>query len=160
MTVLAHLAAPPGEIYWRHTKPKGRGQKMLLRTIGGVAVIGCWYGELGENFTAWCPLPKDHKPSREGTANRAAAWLKASKIGGFTITGVVKVHILIATLYSVIIWLSLLSYTMIVGGFWLVALIAGPVIISALVIGLIAADILVCRVSRRFGRRVTKPVPE
>lgn len=39
-------------------------------------------------------------------------------------------HIVIATLYS-IIWLPLLSYTIIVGGFWIVALVAGPFIISA-----------------------------
>lgn len=62
-------------------------------------------------------------------------------------------HILIATLYAIVIWLSLLSYTIIVGGFWLVALIAGPIIISALVIGLIAADILICRLAKRFARK-------
>lgn len=58
MTTLPHLAAPPGEIYWRYTHP-GNGARMLLRTIGGVAIIGCWYGELGQYFTAWCPLPKN-----------------------------------------------------------------------------------------------------
>lgn len=62
-------------------------------------------------------------------------------------------HILIATLYAIVIWLSLLSYTIIVGGFWLVALIAGPIIISALVIGLIAMDILIYRTSKRFSRK-------
>lgn len=160
MTVLAHLAAPPGEIYWRHTKPKSRGAKMLLRTIGGVAVIGCWYGELGENFTAWCPLPKDHKPSRDCTANSAASWLSTSKIFGITITGETKLHILIATLYSIVLWLSLLAYTLIVGGFWLVALIAGPIIISSFVIGLLAADMLIARLEKRFGWRTVKPVPE
>lgn len=70
-------------------------------------------------------------------------------------------HILIASLYAIIIWLSLMAYTVIVGGFWLVALIAGPLIISALVIGLIAADMLVARVQTRFGRpqpEPTKPV--
>lgn len=65
-------------------------------------------------------------------------------------------HILIATLYAIVIWLSLLSYTVILGGFWLVALIAGPIIISALVIGLIAADMLIYRVSKRFSRKRPK----
>ncbi len=66
-------------------------------------------------------------------------------------------HILIATLYAIIIWLSLMAYTAIVGGFWLVGLIAGPVIISALVVGLIAADVLVARIQTRFGRPVVEP---
>jgi hypothetical protein len=58
MTTIPHIAAPPGEIFWRNSKPTSTGTKMLLRTVGGVAVIGCWYGELGEAFTAWSPLPK------------------------------------------------------------------------------------------------------
>lgn len=56
---MPHLAAPPADIYWRKSLPASTGTKMLLRTVGGVAVIGCWYGTLGEAFTAWCPLPKD-----------------------------------------------------------------------------------------------------
>ena len=62
-------------------------------------------------------------------------------------------HIVIATLYSIIIWLSLLSYTIIVGGFWIVALVAGPFIISAIVIGLIALDMLIERVGRWMSRK-------
>lgn len=68
-------------------------------------------------------------------------------------------HIVIATLYAVIIWLSLMAYTVIIGGFWLVALIAGPLIISALVVGLIAADMLVARIQTRFGQPVAPPEP-
>lgn len=52
------LSAPPSEIYWRTTVPDRPNHKMLLRTIGGVAIIGKWDGELGQYFTAWCPLPK------------------------------------------------------------------------------------------------------
>lgn len=70
MTQLAHLSAPPGQIYWREKEPESKGAKMLLLTVGGVAVIGCWQGTLGQYYTAWCPLPKRHRPSREGTANR------------------------------------------------------------------------------------------
>lgn len=66
-------------------------------------------------------------------------------------------HILIATLYGTLIWLSLMAYTAILGGFWLVGLIAGPLIISALVLGLLAADALVARVQTRFGRRAPPP---
>ena len=52
-----HISAPPGELYWRRSVPSSASAKMLLHTIGGVAVIGNWYGVLGEYFTAWCPLP-------------------------------------------------------------------------------------------------------
>lgn len=69
MSELPHLSAAPGEVYWRETEPTAKGKKMLLLTIGGVAVIGCWTGKLGESFVGWSPLPKRHRPSREGTAN-------------------------------------------------------------------------------------------
>ena len=58
MTHIPHLSAPPGDVHWRYTVPPLLGTKMLLRTVGGVAIIGCWYGELGEYLTAWSPLPK------------------------------------------------------------------------------------------------------
>lgn len=59
MTTIPHLAAPSAEIYWRKSVPPHIGAKMLLRTIGDVAVIGCWTGELGQFYKSWCPLPKD-----------------------------------------------------------------------------------------------------
>ena len=59
MTTLPHLAAPPADIYWRKSVPSSTGTKMLLRTVGGVAVIGCWQGDLGQYYTAWSPMPKD-----------------------------------------------------------------------------------------------------
>ncbi len=68
-------------------------------------------------------------------------------------------HILIATLYAIVIWLSLMAYTLILGGYWLVALIGGPIIISALVVGLLAADMLVARIQTRFGVPVAPPEP-
>lgn len=58
---MPHVSAQPGDLYWRKTVPKYRGAKMLLRTIGGVAVIGIWMGELNQYFTGWCPLPADKK---------------------------------------------------------------------------------------------------
>ena len=59
MTHIPHLSAPPGEVYWRHSLPGNTGSKMLLRTIGDVAVIGCWTGAIGQYYKAWSPLPKD-----------------------------------------------------------------------------------------------------
>lgn len=52
------LSAPPAEVYWRTTIPEYPNRKMLLRTIGGVAVIGIWSGAVGEFFDSWAPLPR------------------------------------------------------------------------------------------------------
>lgn len=65
-------------------------------------------------------------------------------------------HILIAGLYAGIIWLSLLAYTIILEGWWMVVVIAGPVIISALIVGLIALDELGARIGR-WMRRAKPP---
>ncbi|KDR25997.1 hypothetical protein BG60_26395 [Caballeronia zhejiangensis] len=47
---------------WHYEKPKhGGGPKTLLLTIGGIAIIGNWRGELGEAFVAWAALPKRDK---------------------------------------------------------------------------------------------------
>lgn len=62
-------------------------------------------------------------------------------------------HIVIAGLYAVIIWLSILAYTIILDGFWLVVAIAGPIIVSALLVGLIALDHIVQRLADRFRLR-------
>jgi hypothetical protein len=48
----------PSASSWRYEMPKNRGEQMLLLTIGGVAVIGNWYGELGQYLRAWAPLPQ------------------------------------------------------------------------------------------------------
>ncbi len=61
MTDQSVTTAPPGEIHWRYTVPRNGDSKMLLLNLGGVAIIGNWYGELGEHFLAWCPLPKRDK---------------------------------------------------------------------------------------------------
>jgi hypothetical protein len=57
-----YVAAPPGEVYWRREVCPHRGKRVLLRTIGDVAIIGHWYGDLGQYLTAWSPLPKDGMP--------------------------------------------------------------------------------------------------
>lgn len=57
-----HIAAPPDQLYWRYEVCPYKGSKVLLRTLGGVAVVGSWYGELGQAFVAWCPLPANGKP--------------------------------------------------------------------------------------------------
>lgn len=61
MSTQATTTAPPGELYWRHSLPRRTDSKMLLLTVGEVAVIGQWYGKVGEHFLAWCPLPKRDK---------------------------------------------------------------------------------------------------
>lgn len=65
-----------------------------------------------------------------------------------------KMHSIVAIVYAIIIWMSLMAYTVIAGGFWPIALIAGPLTISSLTVGLLAADMLVARVSTRFGHPV------
>lgn len=44
---------------WTKTVPPKLGTKLLLRTVGGVPVIGFWVGELGQYFTGWCLMPTD-----------------------------------------------------------------------------------------------------
>lgn len=61
MSTQATTTASPGELYWRHSLPCRTDSKMLLLTVGEVAVIGQWYGTVGEHFLAWCPLPKRDK---------------------------------------------------------------------------------------------------
>lgn len=56
------ISAPPGDLFWRYSVPKHRNRKVLLRTIGGVAIVGNWDGELNQYYVAWCPLPKSGKP--------------------------------------------------------------------------------------------------
>jgi len=50
-------------------------------------------------------------------------------------------HIVIATLYSVILWLSLMAYMAIVGLHWGFVLALGPVVISGFAAVLLALDI-------------------
>lgn len=61
MTEQSVTTAQPGDVYWRYTIPARSDSKMLLLNLGGVAIIGNWYGQLGEHFLAWCPLPKRDK---------------------------------------------------------------------------------------------------
>ena len=59
---LTHIAAPPGELYWRYEKCPHPGAKVLLLTIGGTCIVGQWQGAYGFAFVAWCPLPADGDP--------------------------------------------------------------------------------------------------
>jgi hypothetical protein len=54
--------------------------------------------------------------------------------------GVVAVHVLIACLYAVTLWLSLVAYLLIVDGPWLFALLAAPLLISGGVVALLVLD--------------------
>lgn len=59
-----HISAPPGQLYWRNQVCAVSTAKVLLRTVGGTAVVGQWYGDLGQYFTAWCPLPASGEPKK------------------------------------------------------------------------------------------------
>lgn len=61
-----YVAAPVVE--WHYEVPQRTDAKMLLLNTGGVAVIGNWYGALGDVFVAWAPLPKRNK-AREAELN-------------------------------------------------------------------------------------------
>lgn len=54
----SYIAGPQNEQYWRYEVPAQRSVKMQLKTVGGVCVVGHWYGELGFAFVAWAPLLK------------------------------------------------------------------------------------------------------
>lgn len=56
-----HITAAPGDIAWRYERPANTGAKMMLLTVGRVAVLGTWFGDLGEAFIAWAPMPKRDK---------------------------------------------------------------------------------------------------
>jgi hypothetical protein len=64
--MLPALSAPPGDLYWRESVPALTGHKMLLRTVGNVAIVGKWTGTLGQYYTAWCPLPRHARPDDTG----------------------------------------------------------------------------------------------
>lgn len=46
---------------WNYSIPPQTDSKIILLTIGGVAVIGQWSGYLGQYYTAWTPLLKTNK---------------------------------------------------------------------------------------------------
>lgn len=55
-------------------------------------------------------------------------------------TGVAAVHVLIASLYAVMLWLSLVAYLLIIDGPWHLALLAAPLLISCGVVWLLVFD--------------------
>lgn len=69
---LTHVAAPPGDLYWRYEKCPHHGAKVLLKTIGGTCTVGTWQGGYGFAFVAWCPLPKDGQPPPD--IRKATLW--------------------------------------------------------------------------------------
>ena len=56
-----YITAAPGQLGWRYGVPENKAAKVLLLTVGKVAVVGNWSGSYGEQFIAWCPLPKRDK---------------------------------------------------------------------------------------------------
>jgi len=68
-----HITAPAGEIGWNYAIPADRGAKVLLLTVGHIAVLGRWEGRVGEFYLAWSPLPKrDKAREQEIAAGRGA----------------------------------------------------------------------------------------
>lgn len=61
MNSKTHITAETGEIYWRYEVPHSTDAKVLLLTVGRIAVTGQWYGPYGQNFIAWAPLPRRDK---------------------------------------------------------------------------------------------------
>jgi hypothetical protein len=61
MTGATHITAPQGDIGWRYEVAPSADAKVLLLTVGRVAVVGNWYGPLGKAFVAWAPLPRRDK---------------------------------------------------------------------------------------------------
>lgn len=55
--------------------------------------------------------------------------------------GVVAVHVLIACLYAVTLWLSLVAYLLIIDGPWRLALVFAPLLISGGAIALLLLDL-------------------
>ena len=67
-----HIAAQPGQVYWRHERCPHGGAKVLLLTVHGICVTGSWYGNLGQYFQAWSPMPKTGTPPPD--IRRASLW--------------------------------------------------------------------------------------
>lgn len=55
------LEAQGGDAFWRYEEPAPLGEKLLLLTVGGIAVIGTWAMQRGDMYLAWSYLPKRDK---------------------------------------------------------------------------------------------------
>lgn len=55
-------------LYWNKSLPR-HGVTLILRTIGGVPVIGQWTGEYGQFFDAWAELPQEEPTTLKGATN-------------------------------------------------------------------------------------------
>ena len=58
-TKIDHEKVTSNETYWRYGPPPNNEAKMLLLTVGRVAIVGRW-GD-GSSVIAWCPLPRRDK---------------------------------------------------------------------------------------------------
>jgi hypothetical protein len=56
--VKSYHTAPNVQQTWTFANPPQslRGQKMQLLTVGGISVVGNWYGEFGQYFVGFAPL--------------------------------------------------------------------------------------------------------
>ncbi len=56
-----YITGQAGDVYWRYEVPASTDAKVLLLTVGRVAVVGNWYGAYGQSFIAWAPMPRRDK---------------------------------------------------------------------------------------------------
>lgn len=75
-----HITAPAGEIGWNYTIPPDRGAKVLLLTVGHIAVLGRWEGRVGEFYLAWSPLPKRDKARERAIQLEQTAYQVAGRL--------------------------------------------------------------------------------
>jgi hypothetical protein len=71
------------------------------------------------------------------------------------VAGVAAVNVVIAGLYAVTLWLSLLAYLLIIDGPWHLALLAGPLFISGGVVALLLLDAALCGMRWLWRSRVS-----
>lgn len=56
-----HISGADSDLNWRYEVAPNTDSKVNLLTIGRIAASGNWYGDYGEFFIAWAPLPKRNK---------------------------------------------------------------------------------------------------
>jgi hypothetical protein len=64
------LDAQGGDAFWRYDTPAPLGEKLLLLTVGGIAVIGVWAMQRGDMYLAWSYLPKRNKEAEKKIFNK------------------------------------------------------------------------------------------
>lgn len=72
-----YASAPVSE--WLYERPRHRDSKCLLLTIGCIAIVGNWQGDLGQYFLAWAPFP-DRDKAAEARIAQAYRERRAARV--------------------------------------------------------------------------------